>query len=75
MAVKYVGCEDVDWLQLVQDRVQCQALVNLVINQPLGIQVSNFFTIISLSRRLLYTILNYCLCHPYRVNLWTQNFL
>jgi hypothetical protein len=25
-------CEDVDWVQLAQDRGQCQAFVNIVIN-------------------------------------------
>jgi hypothetical protein len=30
--VKGIGCEDVDWIHLVQDRVQWQALVNRWIN-------------------------------------------
>jgi hypothetical protein len=27
-----MGCEDVDWIELVEDRIQWQALVNTVIN-------------------------------------------
>jgi hypothetical protein len=29
---KEIGCEDVDWIQLAQDKVQWWALVNMTIN-------------------------------------------
>jgi hypothetical protein len=29
---KVVGCKDVDWIHLVQDRIQWWALVNMVMN-------------------------------------------
>jgi hypothetical protein len=32
MDLKEVGCEDVDWMHLAQDRNQLQAVVNTVIN-------------------------------------------
>jgi hypothetical protein len=30
--LKYIGCEDVDWIHLVQDRVQWQTVVNMVMS-------------------------------------------
>jgi hypothetical protein len=30
MDLKVIGCQDVDWIQLAQDRVQWQDLVNTV---------------------------------------------
>jgi len=32
VALKEIGCEDVDWIHLVQDRIQWQAVMNMVIN-------------------------------------------
>jgi hypothetical protein len=32
MDVREIGCEDVQWVQLVQDRGQWRALVNAVMN-------------------------------------------
>jgi hypothetical protein len=30
--LKETGCKDVDWTQLAQDKVQWQALVNMIMN-------------------------------------------
>jgi hypothetical protein len=32
MYFKEIGCEDIDWIQLAQDIIQCHVLVNTVIN-------------------------------------------
>jgi hypothetical protein len=32
MDLKEIGCEDMDWIQLVQDRVQWRTFVNTVKN-------------------------------------------
>jgi hypothetical protein len=32
MDLQEVGCRDVDWIELAQDRVRWQALVNAVMN-------------------------------------------
>jgi len=32
MDIKGIGCEDVDWIHLAEDRVQWQSLVNMVMN-------------------------------------------
>jgi hypothetical protein len=36
MNLKEIGYEDVDWIQLAQDRVQWQNVVNTVINLPVA---------------------------------------
>jgi hypothetical protein len=32
VGLKGIGCESVGWIQLAQDKAQCQALVNTVLN-------------------------------------------
>jgi hypothetical protein len=42
MNVKEIGHEDVDWIQMVQDRIQWWTLVNMVMNLWIPQKVSNF---------------------------------
>jgi len=39
-----VGCEDMDWIQLAQDRDRWQALVNVVMNLRVPKNTGNFLT-------------------------------
>jgi len=41
MYLKEVGCEGVDWILLAQDRVQWQALLNMVVNFQVPQKVGN----------------------------------
>jgi hypothetical protein len=36
MDVREIGCKDVDWMHLVQDRDQWRAVVNTVMNLPIS---------------------------------------
>jgi hypothetical protein len=36
MYLKYIGFEGVNWIQVAQDRMQCQKLVNTVMTLPLA---------------------------------------
>jgi hypothetical protein len=41
---KDLGCEDVNWIHLVQDMVQWQAFLNTVINFSVQSKAGNFLT-------------------------------
>jgi hypothetical protein len=46
-----IGCEDVDWMHLAQDRAQWRALVNTVMNLHVPQKVGNFSDIYEVSRK------------------------
>jgi hypothetical protein len=45
MVFKEVGLENVDWIQLAQDRDRWKPLVNMVMNIPVPYKAENFFTL------------------------------
>jgi hypothetical protein len=44
MELKKIGLEDVDWIQLAQDRDRWWALVDTVMNLRAPLEAGNFFT-------------------------------
>jgi hypothetical protein len=45
MDLRVVGCGDVDWIELVQDRNRWRTLVNAVMNLRVPYNAGNFFII------------------------------
>jgi calcineurin-like phosphoesterase family protein len=39
---KDTGCEDVEWIQLAQDRVQWQHLVSIIMNSQITVKTGDF---------------------------------
>ena len=44
MDLQEVGCGDIDWIELAQDRVRWWALVNVVMNLRVSQNAGNFLT-------------------------------
>jgi hypothetical protein len=42
--LKRIGCEDVDWSHLAQDRDQWRPVVNTIMNLPIPQRAENFLT-------------------------------
>ena len=44
MDLQVVGCAFMDWIKLAQDRNRWQALVNVIMNLQVPLNVGNFLT-------------------------------